>query len=250
VRARAQVQAARQDGRDRLVVLRSDPPLTLRDTPQGLHLVGSGAGPLGGDDLHLDVRVGAGAELVVRSAAASLVQPGPSGAPSQLVVDVEVGEGGSLRWLAEPAVLVRGCDHRATVRVRLAEGASLLWRDELVLGRHGEGSGSVLQRLSVDVAGQPRLRNDLAVGPRWPGSQGPAGVDDAGAVGTLVVVGRSEAAVGRAVAAWVPEPRARLAWLALGGGGGLVSAVASSPGVLARTLDAVLDHPTPEGTRP
>src|SRR5690606_17050233 len=94
-----------------------------------------------------------------------------------------------LHWLPEPTIVVRGCDHRAAARIDLAAGAELVWREVVVLGRHQEAAGSLLQRLRVDVAGRPLLRNDLAVGPRWPGSLGPAGVGVARAVATGLVVG-------------------------------------------------------------
>jgi urease accessory protein len=78
LRAHASARAERVGDVSRLVELRSDPPLVLRATPAGLHLVGGAAGPLGGDELALDITVGAGACLVVRSAAATLAQPASS----------------------------------------------------------------------------------------------------------------------------------------------------------------------------
>jgi urease accessory protein len=195
VKATARIVAL-ADGRGgtRCTTLRSAPPLSFRETAEGLYLVGTAAGPLGGDDLRLGLSVGAGAALTVRSAAAMLVQPGARpGAPSSLHVDVEVGPGGLLRWLPEPTVAVRGCDHRATTVIRLAPGAQLVWREELVLGRHGEEGGSILQRLRIDAGGLALLRNDLAAGPRWPGSSGPAVTAGARALGALVTVGGAEA---------------------------------------------------------
>lgn len=184
----------RSGDRSRCTELRSDPPLTLRETATGLHLVASSAGPLGGDELGLSVRVGAGAHLDLRSVAASMAHPSPRGETSHLGVEIDVAEGGSLRWTPQPTILVRACDHRATTRVRLATGAVLVWRDEVVLGRREEPSGSLLQRLLVDGPSGPLLRNDLAVGPRWPGSLGPAGVGaDARAVGTVLLVGHDSA---------------------------------------------------------
>src|SRR5690606_20917682 len=96
-----------------------------------------------------------------------------------------------LRWLPEPTIVVRGSDHRARTSIALAAGAELVWREVVVLGRHAEAAGSLLQRLRVDRAGRPLLRTDLAAGPRWPGSLGPGGVGPAGAVATALVVGPS-----------------------------------------------------------
>jgi urease accessory protein len=179
-------------GRTRCTTLRSKPPISFRDTPDGLFLVGSGAGPLGGDDLRIDVDVRPGAHLVVRSVAASLVQPGPSGAPSSLRVSVRVGADASLRWEPQPTILVAGCDHRTITTIALGAGATLVWREVVVLGRHDEPSGSLLQRLHVDRDGAPLLRTELPVGPRWPGADGPAGTDGARLVTSTLVVGLDE----------------------------------------------------------
>ena len=185
--AAAVVAEVAAGARTRCTTLRSAPPISLRDTPDGLYLVASGAGPVGGDDLRLEVEVGRGASLVVRSAAAAMVLPGPRGMPSSLRVQARVG--GSLRWEPEPTILVEGCDHRTTTIIDLAEDATLVWREVVVLGRHEEPTGSLLQRLHVDRDGAPLLRTELPIGPRWPGAEGPAGTDGAHVVTSLLVVG-------------------------------------------------------------
>src|SRR4051794_14611760 len=105
---------AAEAGRPTWRRLRSDPPLTLRPTGRHrLHVVGSSAGPVGGDVLKLDLAVGAGARLDVRSAAASIVLPGPHGEASSLTVRADVATRAALDWAPEPTVLVRGCHHRS-----------------------------------------------------------------------------------------------------------------------------------------
>lgn len=170
--------------------LRSDPPITLRATPDAVYLVGSAAGPVGGDMLALDVTVEAGASLCVRSAAAAIHHPSPHPAPSTFEFDIAVHAGSSLSWQPEPAVFIDGCDHRITTRISLADDATLVWREEYVLGRHHEPAGSVLSRLVVDRGTTPLIRSELQLGPQWPGAQGPAGAGDARAAGSLLVVGR------------------------------------------------------------
>ncbi len=129
-------------GRSRLTCLRSEGPLILRPTAGTLvHLVGGAGGPLGGDVLRIEIVVGPGAELTMRTVAAAVVLPGP--APSVVDIDARVREGGSFRWLPEPTVVAAGCDHRTRTRVSLAAGASLVWREEIVGGRHREAGGSV-----------------------------------------------------------------------------------------------------------
>ena len=56
-----------------------------------------------------------------------------------------------------------GARHATIIRVTLAEGASLLLRDELLLGRHGEAGGAARSVLHVNYAGRPLLRQSLEV---------------------------------------------------------------------------------------
>jgi urease accessory protein len=186
--ARVHVEAD-GSGTTRLAVLRSEPPLLLRPTgPDTVHLVGGAAGPLGGDRLRFEVDVGPGASLTVRTAAASLALPGPDGAPSRLEISASVAAGGRLSWLPEPLIAAAGCRHTAQATINVAAGASLLWRDELRCGRHGEQPGDVrlLTRLRVEDSGI--YRHELAVGPDAPGWSGPAVLGEALALGSLLTV--------------------------------------------------------------
>jgi urease accessory protein len=169
--------------------LRSEPPLTFRQTPGGLYLVGTAAGPIGGDDLRLDAVVADDAALTVRSAAAQMVLPGPHGDPSRVMFEITVGERASLDWRPEPTVLVRGADHRSLTRITLGDGGRLAWQEIAVLGRNREDSGSVRIRLRVERGGSPLLCSDLALGPAWPFSSGPVSVGASRVVGTLLIVG-------------------------------------------------------------
>ncbi|MGE0307487.1 MAG: urease accessory protein UreD [Acidimicrobiia bacterium] len=154
-------------------------------------MIGTAAGPVGGDHLTLDVQVRAQSQLTVRSVAASMVFPGPSKLPSRTEVNIDVGPGATLTWQPEATVLVRGCDHIADTTITLASTASLVWREELILGRWGETSGSVQQKLRVTRGGQVLIHLGMRLGPRWPESFGPAGVADALVVASMVIAGPS-----------------------------------------------------------
>jgi urease accessory protein len=185
--ARAAVSAACDaGGRTRLTRLRSDGPLALRETAGGVYLVGAAAGPLGGDDLEFALHVGPDARLTVRSAATTLVLPGDG--ESRLTVRAEVGTGGRLDYAPEPTVAAAGCHHRALAHITLAEGASLRWCDELILGRHRERPGRHTSRLDVTVDGVPLLRHELRLDD--PGTyRSRAVLADTKAVGSLLLVG-------------------------------------------------------------
>ena len=232
MKARARVVAESDDrGATRLTALRSEAPLALRSTPDGLYLVGGAGGPLGGDDLTLDLTVGAGARLTVRTAAASMALPGAG--PSKVRVRATVAAGGELRWLPEPVVAVDGCVHHMEATVDLEGGAVLTWREELILGRHGEAGGSVVTRTSIDLAGQPLLRHELGLGPRYPPAAGPAVVAGARAVGSLVVAGLEAT-----VPAVTLGPTAAV--LPLAGDGAQIVVLAGAARELRRQLDAGL----------
>ena len=175
-------------GAVRLPVQRSEAPLVLRRTPDAVYLVGGAGGPLGGDVLDLRIEVRDGAALRLRTAAASVALPGRRGEESVLTVRADVGAGGRLEYLPEPTVVADGARHRVDVVVRLAAGAALVLRDEVILGRHGERGGSCRARLHVDLAGAPLLRHELAVSGIDPASLGPAVLAGHRAAGSLLRV--------------------------------------------------------------
>ncbi|SDT79538.1 urease accessory protein UreD [Actinoplanes derwentensis] len=196
MRAQACV-VAEADGRGgtRLAVLRGESPLLLRRTgPRDadgvtVHLVGGAAGPLRGDELRLDIEVGPGARLEMLSVAASLALPGRPAPASRMTVTASVAAGGVLRWLPEPLIAAAGCDHVVVTRVEVADGGTLLWRDDLVCGRHAEASGAVRADTTVRYGGVTLYRHELTVGPRAPGWDGAAVLGGGQATGTVVMAG-------------------------------------------------------------
>ncbi|GFJ88059.1 hypothetical protein Prum_017010 [Phytohabitans rumicis] len=98
------------------------------------------------------------------------------------------GRRGTLRWLPEPLIAARGCDHVSRSTVELEEGARLEWREELVCGRHGEEPGDARLDSTVRHGGRTLLRQELAVGPRAPAWDGPAVLAGARATGSLLLV--------------------------------------------------------------
>lgn len=225
--AHAAVRAERDAaGRTRLATLRSDGPYALRATPDAVYLVGAAAGPLGGDELHLDLDVAAGAALAVRSVASALLLPGDG--ESRTYVRAAVGPGAHLDLAPEPAVATAGCHHRAVTEFALAEDATLRWREELVLGRHGEPPGRYTGRVDVTLGGRPLLRNELRLPDRVLHTSG-AVLGDARCTGSVLLVGP-----GLAKDAYAADG---LAVLPLAGPGVLVTALAADSATLRHRLD-------------
>jgi len=174
-----------------------------------------------------------------------LAHPSPTGSPSTFTIRVEVASGGTLRWLPEPTVLLARCDHRVAASIRLDDGAALEWRDEVRLGRDGEPTGSLHQRIAIDRGGRPLVRNELAVGPVWPAVStaavlGPGCVALATAYEVGTEAGPPRAGVGGG-ATWAENP--------LGPDATAWSVVAGSMNALRSTLTALVGAHR-DGVRP
>jgi urease accessory protein len=261
VKASARIAAeARPDGRTRFTVLAGEGALLLRETdahqdrpagpgaparetrPAVVHLVGGAAGPLGGDELRYCVDLGPGAHVLVRSVAATIALPGPHGDESTLDITARVADCASLSWSPQPLIVAGAARHRTTARIDLAGNARLMWREEVLLGRHGELPGSVAARLRVRRAGRPLLDHTLAVGPRYPGSFGAAITAGDAAVGMIVIVDPEWTHVPPADRFSIPardEASGAVAVMPLPGPAVLVSALAPDGLALRRLLEPI-----------
>ena len=166
----------------RLAELACQPPLTLRQVGAAdrgtcaLCLVNSAAGPLAGDDLVLTLEVADGATASLQAAGAQIAQGRGGRAASCLRFRAAVGAGGALR--ADPGALIIRPGGRADARVdlRLAAGATVDWRELIVLHRGDEAdraAPAVTLRWDVTRAGRPLLRQLVDLTDphwqRWPG---------------------------------------------------------------------------------
>lgn len=212
--------------------LRSQAPLALvprrgtaaRTGPLVVHLVGSAATPLGGDDVGLEVLVGPGAELVLTAAVALAGR-------SRFAVRCTVADGGSLVHLPEPVVVTGRADHTADLHVVLGAGARLRAREVLVAGRSGEPPGRYRGRVRVDGPAGALLVQEQELGD--PGLQGsPAHLAGHRVLATEVRVGGPDPAAAVAGGWWSLVPLAR--------GGCLATAVAGDAVTAGRRLDAAL----------
>lgn len=247
MRARAQLVADHApDGGVRLPRLRSQAPLAMRRTHEGVTLVAAAGGPLGGDDVALDIEVRDRAHLRVGSAAATLVQPGADEAPARIAVTAHVAPDAVLRWLPEPTVVASGARLEMRTTLCCAPGATIVWREVLVLGRLDEHPGTVTSSLHVDVGDTPVLRQHTGLGPgSAPGWDGPAVAGGHRVLGSLLLLGPA----GPPSAAALPSSdRTRSAVLSLEAGGVLVIALGETTLDVARLLDAVADTSAAAGT--
>jgi urease accessory protein len=147
-----------------------------RTAPGTVHLIGTAAGPLGGDVVEVDVRVRAGARLSVRGVAATLALPGRCGDWATSGLHLLVEDGAVLDHRPAPLVVCRGARLHSRTRVDLRGSAIADVTEQVVLGRHGESGGEWTGQLIVQRDGVPVLRSTqrsdlLRAGPTAPGAR-------------------------------------------------------------------------------
>lgn len=183
-------------------------------------------GPLGGDELALDVHLGAGSSLQLRSTAAMVVQAGRPPAPARWTVAAQLAVGAMLDWCPEPTVVCDGAELHSRLRVTLQRGAGAVLREEVVLGRAGQRGGRFTGELAVELEGTPPLAHTLLLDGADPVLAGPAGTGGARVIGMLALVG--EGINGPPEGAG-EEPGLRWACSTLDGPGRLLLALSDSP---------------------
>ncbi|HEX6404018.1 MAG TPA: urease accessory protein UreD [Pseudonocardiaceae bacterium] len=218
---------------------RSAAPVVLRPTGgHRIHLVQAAGGPLGGDDLALDVRLGAGCAAQLRSAAATVVQAGRSPGPARWAVTASVAQRAVLDWRPEPTVVCDGAQLHSRITVALQPKARAVLREIVVLGRAGQRGGNFIGELAVDLDGSPLLAHTVLLDGTDPVLAGPAGTGGARVVGMLAMVGES---TGDPAHGAGEEPGLRWACAPLDGPGHLVLALADR----VTTVIHLLDHFAP-----
>jgi urease accessory protein len=234
VKAAARIEFARRDGRDVVVDMRSEPPIAIRRSDDRVLMVGSAAGPVGGDDIDIEVVVGSGARGAVGSVAAASVWPGPNGERSTTHVDIGVGSAGRVCWWPEPTVSIAASDHRSSLHVDLAVDAWCTIVEEVSLGRSGQPSGALELELRVERCGRPLVHHTERFGPHEPGVGSAVGVGRARHVISGVVVGPATGDP-----ATIVEPAGQAAWLPVAADAGVILVVAADRPAALRLMAAI-----------
>jgi urease accessory protein len=219
---------------------RSAAPVVLRPTGRHrMHLVQAGGGPLGGDDLALDIHLGVGSTVQLRSTAATVVQPGPCPGAARWAVRASVAEGAVLDWQPEPTVVCDGAELHSRVQVTLQLGAQAILREEVVLGRAGQRGGRFIGEFTIEWAGVPLLAHTLLLDGADPALTGPAGTGGARAVGMLAVIGEG---VNDRPGGAAEQPGLRWACSALDGPGWLLLALGDQAIDVSRLFDETVQN--------
>ncbi|TCJ95312.1 urease accessory protein UreD [Nocardia alba] len=132
--------------------------------PDTVHLIGTAATPLGGDELDITIVVRAGARLVVRSVAATIALPGTDTVVSTAHWRFDIGEGAELDFDPEPTIVAGGAHHHVVTTVQIAPDARLRLRERVQVGRSGEDDGGWRGDLLAELGAVPLLRHRLQLG--------------------------------------------------------------------------------------
>ena len=129
--------------------------------PGQLHLVGTAAGPLGGDHAVIDVHLQAGARLSLRSAGATIIQPGRLRPDSVVDLNLRVDDEAELDLATEPTVVCHGAQHRNRTTLTLSGRGRARLVEQVLLGRAYEEPGEWAGRTVITRDGAPLLRHTL-----------------------------------------------------------------------------------------
>jgi urease accessory protein len=172
-------------------------------------MVNTAGGIAGGDRLDLDMTAGAGARLIVTTAAAEKVYR-TLGSESVIDVRLSIDRNAQLTWLPQETILFDGARLRRTIEVDVAADASLVLAEALVFGRSAMGEavehGSLFDRWRVRRDGRlvfaETARLDGAIAERL---RAPAVAAGGAAVATMLVMPCDEARIAAVPAGWHGE---------------------------------------------
>ena len=119
--------------------------------------INTAGGMAGGDRFSFDIKVAAGARLMMTTAAAEKIYRS-LGPDTQISVKLEVGQGGTLAWLPQETILFDRIRLQRSIDVELASGANLLLAEAVVIGRSAMGekveSGWFSDRWRIRIDGK------------------------------------------------------------------------------------------------
>ncbi len=167
------VVTARVDGASAIVACVAASPLQLLSpSPRGrcawIITASHGGGLVAGDDVSLEVEVGAGSTALLSTQAGSKIYRSRGPVAAQRLV-ARAGRGAMLAVLPQPVSCFAGARYRQEQRVGLAPGASLLWVDALVAGRVARGErwafDAYRSRVEIAIGGRTVLADALRLAP-------------------------------------------------------------------------------------
>lgn len=132
--------------------------------PDTVHMIGTAATPLGGDEILVRVLVAADSTLAVHSVAASVALPSATSRDSCARWILEVEDGGHLVFDPEPLIVAADAVHHTRTHISFSSSSTIEFRERVQIGRSGESAGRWLATTHSDVDGRPHLRHRVELG--------------------------------------------------------------------------------------
>ena len=188
-RAQARFAVARGSTRLERLHQQGSAKLIVLPGPEAVFLNTSG-GLTGGDRLELGLTLGSGARVTATTQTAERVYRAASGSAA-ISVGMELGAGAHLDWLPQETILFDRAAARRRTQITLAEGATCLMCESVVLGRAAMGErvheAAFTDWRLVQRDGRPLHLEALTLDAARLAA-GAAGLADARAFATLVLV--------------------------------------------------------------
>ena len=123
-------------------------PFTLDGTDAAVFVINPTAGVLAQDDLHLSLRVGPGAQVVLLTQAANRIHRMEPGQSASQTIRFEVACGGCLEYYPERTIPFAGSNFSSSTQVFLEAGARFAQIETLAPGRVAHGEQLAFTRLA------------------------------------------------------------------------------------------------------
>jgi urease accessory protein len=176
-------------------------------------LINTGGGLAGGDEFRFDIGAGPGASLTVTTQAAERVYRS-LGPPAKIATALRAEAGATLCWLPQETILFDGASLNRSLEVEVADDASFLAVEAVVLGRAAMGETvkhlTLRDHWRIRRNGQLIHAEDIAISGEPPGTRATLG--EAKAMATILLVWRdAETAIDR-VRSLIGKAGAASAW--------------------------------------
>ncbi|QHQ36820.1 urease accessory protein UreD [Algicella marina] len=204
-------------------------PQTYGAPPEAV-IINTSGGITGGDRLTYGAEVGAGASATVTTQAAERIYRASHGT-ARIDTHLRIGAGASLHWLPQETILFEGAALARTLTVEMAEDATALLLETVVLGREAMGEtlaqASLTETWRITRDGRLAHAEALRLGPEMAALQGAATLNGHRALATLVYLAPDAENRLEEARALLPEGAAASAW-----GGRLVCRFLGAPAML------------------
>jgi urease accessory protein len=188
-------------------------PTTLPGRPFEAIIINTSGGVTGGDVFAYDVTSRAGASLVATAQAAEKVYRAV-GSPARVSIKLAAEAGSRLSWLPQETILFDGAALNRTIEAEISGNSRLLIAESLVFGRTEMGERDIATRFHdrwrIRRDGRLVYADDFRLENAMP--RGPAALDEARALATILLVAPDAEAYAEEIRALLGDAAGVSAW--------------------------------------